>query len=257
MSDLNNLGIFVQNGKRRIVVSSRDVARVFEKEHKNVLRDIQNLHCSESFTQLNFELSTYEDATGRELPQYLMTRDGFVILAMGFTGEKAMQFKEAYIAAFNAMEKVLLEEEILAAGDEKPVIPVAAIDFKTARFALDGVMAFRDVMPITMKKRIMRRYYELIGVSPSEGLSPEEEAAEARIMDIDDLVNRFVDERCMTTAGARLSRADFYLCLSEWCAVHGYTCPSRCAAVRSMNRLRRFRMGRSNEMRYWEGVRCA
>lgn len=258
MSDLNNLGIFVQDGGRRAVVSSRDVARVFEKEHKNVLRDIQNLNCSKSFTELNFELSTYEDATGRELPQYLMTRDGFVILAMGFTGEKAMQFKEAYIAAFNAMEKALLEEEeFIAAEDNKPVISVSSIDFKTARFALDGVTAFRDVMPVSMKKRIMRRYYELIGVSSDEGLSAEYEEAEVRIMGIDELVNRFIEERCMATVGARLSRADFYLCFSEWCAVHGYGCPSRVAAVRSMNRLRRFPSERTAYERYWEGVRCA
>lgn len=257
MSDRNNLGIFVQDGERRVVVSSRDVARVFEKEHKHVMEAIRRLGCSEEFAGSNFRLGSYKDSQNQERPEYIMTRDGFVLLAMGFTGEKAMQFKEAYIAAFNAMEKVLLEEEILAAGDEKPVIPVAAIDFKTARFALDGVTAFRDVMPIAMKKRIMRRYYELIGVSPSEGLSPEEEAAEARIMDIDDLVNRFIEERCMATIGARLSRADFYLCFSEWCAVHGYVCPSRCAAVRSMNRLRRFRMGHSGDERYWEGVRCA
>ena len=257
MSDLNNLGIFVQDGGRRAVVSSRDVARVFEKEHRRVMQSIRELGCSEDFAAHNFVLGSYKDSQNQERPEYIMTRDGFVLLAMGFTGEKAMQFKEAYIAAFNAMEKALLEEEFLAAEDNKPVISVSSIDFKTARFALDGVTAFRDVMPITMKKRIMRRYYELIGVSSDDDLSPEEEAAEARIMDIDDLVNRFVDERCMAMAGARLSRADFYLCFSEWCAVHGYTCPSRCAAVRSMNRLRRFRMGRSNEMRYWEGVRCA
>ena len=257
MSDLNNLGIFVQDGGRRAVVSSRDVARVFEKEHKHVMEAIRRLGCSEEFAGSNFRLGSYKDSQNQERPEYIMTRDGFVLLAMGFTGEKAMQFKEAYIAAFNAMEKALLEEEFLAAEDSRPVISVSSIDFKTARFALDGVTAFRDVMPISMKKRIMRRYYELIGVSSDDELSPEEEAAEARIMDIDDLVNRFVDERCMAMAGARLSRADFYLCFSEWCAVHGYTCPSRCAAVRSMNRLRRFRMGRSNEMRYWEGVRCA
>ena len=257
MSDVSNLGIFVQDGGRRAVVSSRDVARVFEKEHRRVMQRIRELGCSEDFAAHNFVLGSYKDSQNQERPEYIMTRDGFVLLAMGFTGEKAMQFKEAYIAAFNAMEKALLEEEFLAAEDNKPVISVSSIDFKTARFALDGLTAFRDVMPISMKKRIMRRYYELIGVSSDDELSPEEEAAEARIMDIDDLVNRFVDERCMAMAGARLSRADFYLCFSEWCAVHGYTCPSRCAAVRSMNRLRRFRMGRSNEMRYWEGVRCA
>lgn len=91
------LGIFISND--RPVVSSRDIARVFEKEHKNVLQSIQNLKCPASFTALNFQLSEYEDSTGRVLPEYLITRDGFSFLAMGFTGAKAAEFKEKYIAA--------------------------------------------------------------------------------------------------------------------------------------------------------------
>lgn len=99
----NELGIFINND--RPVVSSRDIARVFGKEHKNVLRDIQNLKCPASFTELNFELSAYEDSTGRSLSEYLITRDGFTLLVMGFNGEKAMQWKVKYIEAFNAMER--------------------------------------------------------------------------------------------------------------------------------------------------------
>ncbi len=99
------LGVTVRD--KRAVISSRDVARVFEKEHKNVLRDIRSLECSADFTELNFELSTYSDNTGRKLPEVIITRDGFTILAMGFTGRKAMAFKEAYIAEFNRMEREL------------------------------------------------------------------------------------------------------------------------------------------------------
>lgn len=69
--------------------SSLMVAEKFGKEHKNVLRDIQNLECSQEFTKLNFELSNYKDSTGRKLPMYEMTRDGFTFLAMGFTGKEA------------------------------------------------------------------------------------------------------------------------------------------------------------------------
>ncbi len=105
---MNELGIFVQND--RVVVSSRDVARVFEKEHGKVIRDIRNLDCSEEFGQSNFGLTSFEDSQGRSQPQYLMTRDGFTFLAMGFTGAKAAQFKEAYIAAFNRMEAELREK---------------------------------------------------------------------------------------------------------------------------------------------------
>lgn len=106
---MNELGIFVQND--RVVVSSRDVARVFEKEHKHVIRDIEALECSGEFRESNFgpvykTMSDGSQVTGRT-EHYLMTRDGVVILTMGYTGKKAMQFKEAYIAAFNRMEAEL------------------------------------------------------------------------------------------------------------------------------------------------------
>lgn len=81
------LGIFISND--RPVVSSRDIARVFEKRHDNVIRDIENLECSKSFSLLNFEESIYETERGKEYPEYLITRDGFTFLAMGFNGAKA------------------------------------------------------------------------------------------------------------------------------------------------------------------------
>lgn len=90
-----------------LTTTSRDVAEVFGKEHKNVLRDIETLQCSESFSRLNFEPTSYTDRFNREQKEYIMTRDGFTLLVMGYTGEKAMQFKEAYIKAFNEMEKEL------------------------------------------------------------------------------------------------------------------------------------------------------
>lgn len=103
------LGLIVKDAK--VVVSSRMVAQVFEKEHKNVLRDIQGLGCSSDFGRLNFEPSTYKDSTGRSLPEFILTRDGFTLLAMGYNGERAMRFKEAYINAFNMMEQKLKNEE--------------------------------------------------------------------------------------------------------------------------------------------------
>ena len=95
----------------RMFTTSLIVAEVFEKEHKNVLRDIENLECSPQFTELNFELSTYTDPTGRKLPAYRLTRDGFSFLAMGFTGKKAAAWKEKFLEAFNAMEAALRERQ--------------------------------------------------------------------------------------------------------------------------------------------------
>ncbi|MCV4808796.1 Rha family transcriptional regulator, partial [Escherichia coli] len=67
----------------------------------------RTLECSAEFTEHNFVLSEYPDASGRNLLCYQITRDGFAFLAMGFTGKRAAQFKEAYINAFNLMEKSL------------------------------------------------------------------------------------------------------------------------------------------------------
>jgi anti-repressor protein len=99
------LGLTERNGKA--VVSSRDISRVFEKEHRDVLKGIRNLNVTEDFRLRNFAQSTYTNEQNHEQPEILLTRDGFTIVAMGYTGEKAMRFKEAYIAAFNEMERRL------------------------------------------------------------------------------------------------------------------------------------------------------
>lgn len=97
--------VFERNNQA--VTSSRLVADYFGKRHDTVIRTIRKLGCSSEFNRHNFVEITYIDTRGRKQPEYLMTKDGFTILAMGFTGAKAMQFKEAYIKAFNKMEGLL------------------------------------------------------------------------------------------------------------------------------------------------------
>ncbi|WP_440863689.1 Rha family transcriptional regulator [Symbiopectobacterium purcellii] len=94
----------------RAVTTSHAIACYFRKRHDNVIRSITNLECSSKFAALNFEASEYIDPTGRKLPCYQITRDGFAFLAMGFTGKRAAVFKEAYITAFNAMEQALIKQ---------------------------------------------------------------------------------------------------------------------------------------------------
>lgn len=97
------------NGQK--MVSSRDVAKNFEKEHKDVLRAVENIKAQNcALTSMFFE-STYTAGTGKAYPMYLMNRDGFSLLAMGFTGSKAMEWKLKYIQAFNAMERKLATPE--------------------------------------------------------------------------------------------------------------------------------------------------
>lgn len=95
-------------GKEEIpAVTSRDVAETFGKAHDKVMRDIAEIGCSDEFNTANYGDITYTDTRGRTQKAKVMTRDGFVLLVMGYTGEKAMRFKEAYIKQFNAMEKVV------------------------------------------------------------------------------------------------------------------------------------------------------
>lgn len=101
----NTLGIIIENN--RPVVSSRKVAEIFEKEHRRVLQDIRELSCGDDFRLHNFVQSSYINSQDKEQPEYLMTRDGFTLLAMGFTGSKAMQWKIKYIETFNRMEAEL------------------------------------------------------------------------------------------------------------------------------------------------------
>jgi len=97
----------VENGV--VITTSIDVAHVFEKQHKNVLQSIENLlpelpeECRLNF-QPTSETVLQPNGGTRNVPAYYLTRDGFTLLAMGFTGKKALHFKLAYIDAFNRME---------------------------------------------------------------------------------------------------------------------------------------------------------
>lgn len=91
----------------RATVTSLDVAETFGKAHDKVMRDIRELGCSDEFNAANFGGISYTDSMNRKQKAYAMTRDGFTLLVMGYTGDLAMRFKEAYIKQFNAMEAVL------------------------------------------------------------------------------------------------------------------------------------------------------
>lgn len=78
----------VQVHENRIVVNSLDIAKHFNKAHKDVLKALRNLECSEDFAKRNFTPWSYS-VNNRQQPCYLMTRDGFSFLVMGFTGKEA------------------------------------------------------------------------------------------------------------------------------------------------------------------------
>lgn len=100
------------------VAPSRVIAEAFDKRHDNVIRDIENLLKTEVSNALKSEVvklfieSTYQDGKGEIRKQYLLTRDGYTLLAFGFTGAKALNFKLKYIKAFNLMEEEIKRQKI-------------------------------------------------------------------------------------------------------------------------------------------------
>lgn len=101
--------VLVQIIKDEAVTSSLRVAEVFEKRHSDVLESIKNLVAENSVAKF-FSNGTYENR-GKEYPLQYMNRDGFTLLAMGFTGSKALKFKLDYIEAFNQMENHIKENQ--------------------------------------------------------------------------------------------------------------------------------------------------
>ena len=103
MSELIN----VQQVDGQLLVSSREIATNFEKQHKHVIEKIENTRAENSAIQEMFIESTYIASNGKTNKEFLITRDGFSLLVMGFTGSKAINWKLRYIEAFNKMEQQL------------------------------------------------------------------------------------------------------------------------------------------------------
>lgn len=101
---MNEIVSLINNQPR---TTSNRISKHFGKRHGSVIRAIENLEIDSEFREHNFVLSTYISLQGKELSCYEMTKDGFMLLAMGFTGKAAMKWKLKYIDAFNNMKKAL------------------------------------------------------------------------------------------------------------------------------------------------------
>lgn len=104
---MNEITVKEKNGQ--VVVSSRDVAEHFGKRHTHVLDSIkafENEFSTAEFSAL-FKIGSYKASNGKTNIEYLMNRDGFSLLTMGFNGKEALQWKLKYIRAFNQMEEHL------------------------------------------------------------------------------------------------------------------------------------------------------
>ena len=149
------------------VTTSRAVAEQFGKQHAHVIRDIEDiisqlsqskigaangteteptqpkigLSKTEDFADRNFLLSEYTDLQGKPRKQYILTRDGFTLLAMGFTGAKAMQFKVAYINAFNRMESIINGESRLETAKQEASNCIEMVNSYAESDSLSGIVS--------------------------------------------------------------------------------------------------------------------
>ena len=151
---MNNLNL-VSINNNQVVVSSRQVADNFGKDHKHVLEGVRTILAAENSATKFFRQSTFENR-GKQYPEYLMNRDGFSLLVMGFTGEKALEWKVKYINAFNAMEQELRNKELEKPKQTNERDKAMLLNAQSRQAALFMKLSERSSIPEF--KRIMEAY---------------------------------------------------------------------------------------------------
>ncbi|MEN4571792.1 Rha family transcriptional regulator [Pantoea agglomerans] len=139
----------VQAVDNKVITTSLKVAEYFGKRHKDVLRAIRNMQCSDDFARRNFAPTDFIDKNGDLQPMYSITRDGCMMLVMGFTGKTAMTIKECYINAFNWMAEQLSRRN--AMGEELQ----HRYAIKETRSKLKGTIGSRLMNERKKEKRVL------------------------------------------------------------------------------------------------------
>ncbi|MEG5812046.1 Rha family transcriptional regulator [Enterobacter hormaechei] len=142
----------------KIITTSLKVADYFGKRHGDVLRKIEQVKadCSSEFSQRNFASADYIDEQGKVRPMYNLTKDGWIMVVMGFTGKAAAAIKESYISAFNWMYEQLSRR--LAMGEEMQ----HRYAIKETRSKLKGTIGSRLMNERKKEKRVLELEHEHI-----------------------------------------------------------------------------------------------
>ena len=175
--------INILNQGGHLVVTSRQISDDFEKEHRNVVRDIETLianiggaqNCADLFIE-----AEYQHPQNKQFyKEYLLTRDGFSLLVMGFTGSKALEWKLKYIEAFNKMEQALknqtkptcIEDVLIQSLQEMKAVKQTALEAKEeAAKSREEIQAMRDVITLDSNgwrketTKIINRIAQKLGV---------------------------------------------------------------------------------------------
>lgn len=137
---------------RQAVTTSLILAEAFEKEHKHVMETIRKLTAENSTVRKMFIEDTYLNSRNQQQPMFYMNRDGFTLLAMGFTGSKAMEFKLKYIDAFNKMEEQIRNQSLQVQNQSTDDLKRANLLYKIANLTSDE----------ELKEQSLKSSYELI-----------------------------------------------------------------------------------------------
>ena len=149
----------VRHSGNRLITTSLAISNNFNKKHKDVLRAVENLECSQEFRKRNFAPTSYKTSQGKVLTAYEITRDGFVFLCMGFTGAQAAQWKEKYIEAFNRLEAEIHRRQA------QPAIDAAALE-RLRQAYLDDNPQMVDLLRYRDAGLKQTEAAVLLGVSP-------------------------------------------------------------------------------------------
>ena len=195
---MDELGIYA-NDKYKVLIDSRMVAKYFEKRHDHVVRDIDNLIAEKEpddiprfgdistraglsleFAKENYHLMSYKDELGRTHKMYALTRNGLLLLAMGYTGKKAMRIKEAYLRRLDELEEQIkyllhLREQYRPLTD---AIKSAHENPKFYDYSNEADMLNRIVLGMTAKQ-----YREKYNIPKSEPIRPHFSPNELALMD--------------------------------------------------------------------------
>lgn len=150
LANPENFKQFIQIKDRKTVTNSELVAKVFGKLHKNVLRDIREIleAGDDEFNRLNFELAEYIDKQGKKRAMFEMTKDGFMLLVMGYKTKKAMAIKISYIKAFNYMAKQISHSGLTLLDQYYQAIGEYKADKQFASLCGKGLSQWKDKKPV-------------------------------------------------------------------------------------------------------------
>lgn len=175
------------NGGDILTTTSLAISQHFGKRHKDVLRAIEQLDCSPEFARRNFAPSSYNNSQNKPQPMCTITRDGFVFLCMGFTGEQAALWKERYIRAFSEMEEELIQRRAAALAGGQGLPALALPDPETVqRLERQVTLLRREAVKVRPEWKKIHHYREK-GLNQREigkllGRTPDYVRAQLKLM---------------------------------------------------------------------------